>query len=120
MFGRGDPAFVVFDILVLQGRDLRELPLIERKKVLRRLNPRRSAFVLFADFIEKRGCDFYRLVCARDLEGIVAEWKAAPSSRRRAVLVESRSRTATTARRATAPSCFTVSGDAVRHDLPAV
>jgi ATP-dependent DNA ligase len=39
--------------------------------------PRRSSFVLFADFIEARGCDFYRLVCVRDLEGIVAKWKAA-------------------------------------------
>jgi len=25
MFGRGDPAFVVFDVLALEGRDLREL-----------------------------------------------------------------------------------------------
>jgi hypothetical protein len=32
--------------------------------------PRRSSFVLFADFIEARGCDFYRLVCARDLDGM--------------------------------------------------
>jgi ATP-dependent DNA ligase len=33
--------------------------------------------VLYADFIEARGRDFYRLVCARDLEGIVAKWKGA-------------------------------------------
>jgi hypothetical protein len=50
----------------------------ERKKILRRLIPRRSSFVLFADYVEARGCDFYRLVCGRDLEGIVAKWKAAP------------------------------------------
>jgi ATP-dependent DNA ligase len=78
MSGRGDTAFVVFDILALEGRDLRDLALIERKKILRRLIPRHSSFVLFADFIEARGCDFYRAVCARDLEGIVAKWKAAP------------------------------------------
>jgi bifunctional non-homologous end joining protein LigD len=78
MFGRGDPVFVVFDILALEGRDLRERPLMKRKQILRRLIPRRSPFLLFADFIEARGCDFYRLVCARDLEGIVAKWKAAP------------------------------------------
>ena len=68
----------MFDVLALGGRDLRELPLIERKKMLRGLIPRRSALVLFADFIEARGCDFYRLVCGRDLEGIVAKWKEAP------------------------------------------
>jgi bifunctional non-homologous end joining protein LigD len=49
-----------------------------RKKVLRRLIPRRSPFLLYADHIDGRGCDFFRLVCARDLEGIVAKWKAAP------------------------------------------
>ncbi|MET0153809.1 MAG: hypothetical protein ABW298_14525 [Candidatus Binatia bacterium] len=41
MFGRGDPAFVVLD----DGRDLRELGLIEPKQVLRRLIPKRSSFV---------------------------------------------------------------------------
>jgi ATP-dependent DNA ligase len=37
-----------------------------------------SIEVLFADYIEARGRDLYRAVCARDLEGIVAKWKAAP------------------------------------------
>jgi bifunctional non-homologous end joining protein LigD len=78
MFRRGEPAFVAFDVLALEGRELRDRPLVERKKILRRLVPRRSSFVLFADFIEARDCDFYRLVSARDLEGIVAKWKSAP------------------------------------------
>jgi bifunctional non-homologous end joining protein LigD len=78
MFRRGDPAFVAFDVLALEGRDLRERPLIERKKILRRLIPRRSSFVLYADHLEARGCDFLQLVCARDLEGMVAKWSAAP------------------------------------------
>jgi bifunctional non-homologous end joining protein LigD len=78
MFGRGDPPFVVFDVLALEGQDLRDLALIERKKILRRLIPRRSSFVLFADFIEAHCCDFYGLVCGCDLESIVAKWKAAP------------------------------------------
>jgi bifunctional non-homologous end joining protein LigD len=78
MFRRGEPAFITFDVLALEGRDLRECPLLDRKKILRRLIPRRSPFVLYADFIETRGRDFFGLVCARDLEGIVAKWKAAP------------------------------------------
>jgi ATP-dependent DNA ligase len=106
MFGRGDPAFVAFDILLLEGRDLRGLALIERKKILRHLIPRCSSFVLFADYIGARGCDFYRLVCARDLEGIVAKWKAAPYRPDVApVLAGSRSKIPSIARRGTGPSC---------------
>jgi ATP-dependent DNA ligase len=32
----------------------------------------------YADHVEARGCDFFRLVSTRDLEGIGAKWKAAP------------------------------------------
>ncbi len=39
-------------MLALEGRDLRELALIERKKILRRLIQQRSSFVLFADHVE--------------------------------------------------------------------
>jgi bifunctional non-homologous end joining protein LigD len=77
MFRRGEPAFVAFDVLALEGKDLRDRTLVDRKKILRRLIPRRSPFVLFADHIDARGRDFYRLVCQRDLEGIVAKWKTA-------------------------------------------
>jgi len=77
-FGRGAPCFVAFDVLVAEDRDVRERSLVERKQILRRLIPHRSPHVLFADSIDGRGCDFYRLVCARDLEDIVAKWKAAP------------------------------------------
>ena len=38
---RSEPCFVAFDCLWLDGRDLRRLPLIERKRVLRRIIPRR-------------------------------------------------------------------------------
>ena len=75
MLGRGDPAFVAFDVRALEGRDLRELDGAQENP-----SPPHPAplVVLFADFIEARGCDFYRLVCGRDLEGIVAKWKEAP------------------------------------------
>jgi len=58
MFRRDDPAFVVFGVLTLEDRDLRELPLIERKKILSRLIPKRSSFILFADHIERRDVIF--------------------------------------------------------------
>jgi bifunctional non-homologous end joining protein LigD len=68
MFRSGEPAFVAFDVRAFEGRYLRERPLIERKKILRRLIPRRSSFVLVADYIETRGCGFFLLACERDFE----------------------------------------------------
>jgi len=59
MFRRGVPCFVVFDVLAANGRDLRGLSLLDRKKILRPLIPRRSAVVLYADSIDRRGCDFF-------------------------------------------------------------
>ena len=68
----------MFDVLAFDGRDVRALPLLDRKRILRRLIPRRSSLVLFADWVDRRGCDFFGAVRARDLEGIVAKWKPAP------------------------------------------
>jgi bifunctional non-homologous end joining protein LigD len=36
------PVYYAFDILWLNGRDLRELSLLERKKILRKVIPRKS------------------------------------------------------------------------------
>jgi bifunctional non-homologous end joining protein LigD len=67
--------FYAFDILWLDGTDLRGLPLLHRKQILRRVVPMQPAPVLYADYFEARGVDLYRLVCDRDLEGIVAKRK---------------------------------------------
>src|SRR5438045_119171 len=42
LFRRGVPQFAAFDLLWLDGRDLRPLPHVERKSVLRRLVRRRK------------------------------------------------------------------------------
>jgi bifunctional non-homologous end joining protein LigD len=67
--------FYAFDILWLDGTDLRGLPLVQRKQILRRVVPMQPAPVLYADYFEARGVDLYRLVCESDLEGIVAKRK---------------------------------------------
>jgi hypothetical protein len=54
---------------------LRDLPLVERKRRLRRLIPRRSPFVLYLEHVDGRGREFFADVHRRDLEGIVAKWK---------------------------------------------
>ena len=49
--GRGEPVFYVFDVLWLDGEDLRERPLIERKGLLRKLVPSQPSVLLHADHI---------------------------------------------------------------------
>src|SRR5262245_56434083 len=70
---RGPFAFVAFDVLALNGRDVRKMALVERKKALRALVPRRSRVTLYADYVRRRGRDLFAEVCRQDLEGIVAK-----------------------------------------------
>jgi bifunctional non-homologous end joining protein LigD len=70
---RADPYFYAFDCLWLDGRDLRRIPLVERKRILRRLVPPQPSRLLYVDHIEARGVDLFREVCQLDLEGIVAK-----------------------------------------------
>jgi bifunctional non-homologous end joining protein LigD len=70
---RGPFVFVAFDCLAVNGRDTRRLPLLERKKLLRTIVPRRSSVVLHAGHVRRRGCDLFAEVCRKDLEGIVAK-----------------------------------------------
>jgi len=72
---RGDPRFYTFDLLWLDGQDLRALPLIERKRLLRSIVAQEPTSVLYADHVEGTGVDLFRLVCEQDLEGIVAKLK---------------------------------------------
>jgi bifunctional non-homologous end joining protein LigD len=60
--------YYAFDLLWLDGRDLRELPLIEGKQRLKRLI---RPPALYVDHIERRGMDLFEATCGRDLEGIL-------------------------------------------------
>jgi bifunctional non-homologous end joining protein LigD len=74
LFRREAPWFYAFDLLGLDGRDLRGLPLLDRKARLARILPEGGSRVLFLDGIMERGCDLFREICARDLEGVVGKW----------------------------------------------
>lgn len=74
MFRRGRPHFYAFDALRLNGRDLRGLPLLERKRRLVENLPALEARVLYLDHIRERGEDFFKVACERDLEGIVGKY----------------------------------------------
>jgi bifunctional non-homologous end joining protein LigD len=74
---RADACFYAFDLLWLDGEDVRQLPLIERKRRLRRLI-RGHDRLLFADQIQGSGIELFQAICARDLEGIVAKHRLGP------------------------------------------
>jgi len=73
---KGEPLLYAFDILWLDGEDLRQKPLLERKKRLARLvRAAKCPRLLYAQHIEQHGKGFFTEICARDLEGIVAKQK---------------------------------------------
>ena len=66
--------FYAFDILWLDGRDLRDKPLLERKRILERVAGGQLR-ILITQHVEGQGTALFRVVCENDLEGIVAKWK---------------------------------------------
>ena len=73
---RGCPIFYAFDLLYLNGRDLRQLPLLERKEKLRAVIEKNALTdVLCGKFVEGRGIDLYNEVVRRNLEGVVPKRK---------------------------------------------
>jgi bifunctional non-homologous end joining protein LigD len=64
--------YVVFDILHLDGKDLVDLPLIKRKKILEKI-VRESERVLISVFVVGEGRKFFEEVKAKELEGVMAK-----------------------------------------------
>src|SRR5262245_5131858 len=68
LFRRRECLFFAFDLLHLNGEDLRGLPLVERKARLKRLLRRKRSRILYVDHIETHGRGLFEKVCALDLE----------------------------------------------------
>jgi bifunctional non-homologous end joining protein LigD len=73
----------VFDLLYLNGYDLRRFPLIDRKAVLHALIPDNAGWIRYTDHIEGRGVDFFKAVSSHGLEGVVAKQKKSEYSHSR-------------------------------------
>ena len=72
---RETPAtYVVFDILEKDGTPLVELPLIERKKILKE-SVKESPNIVINDYVEGKGEQFYKAILQQDMEGMVAKKK---------------------------------------------
>lgn len=78
LYRRGTPNFIAFDLLAVDGRDVRDEPLVARKRRLRRIVPSPATSVLALEPIIGCGVALYDAVCAADLEGIVAKRLDAP------------------------------------------
>ena len=74
LYRRGRAVFFAFDLVWLDGEDLRRTPLIERKKKLRKLVERsKCPEILYAQHIERDGKLLFEEVVERNLEGMVAK-----------------------------------------------
>jgi ATP-dependent DNA ligase len=93
LFRRGEPFFYAFDLLweehawsddeqerrrFRNGKDLRYLPLCDRKLRLRAVAPKHGERLLYCDHVEADGEGLFQLAREHDLEGIVAKDKRAP------------------------------------------
>src|SRR3954447_1991350 len=69
--------YQAFDLLYLDGRSLLEVPLEERKKLLK-LVLRENARVRYASHIETEGLSFHDAAVEQGLEGVVAKHRRSP------------------------------------------
>ncbi len=70
--------YFVFDLLFLNGEDLRDRPLEERKQLLKALlKSIKSKKIFFSEHIRGRGEEMYKLACQEGLEGIISKDRTA-------------------------------------------
>jgi bifunctional non-homologous end joining protein LigD len=76
LFRRGEPRLRAFDLLWIDGENLKYASLMDRKRRLRSMPL--SDRIFYCDHIEQHGESLFRMACERDLEGIVAKKKDDP------------------------------------------
>lgn len=64
--------YCVFDLLELNGRDTTELPLLDRKELLKKIIPENEV-IKYSDHIVEKGKSFFRVSKEKNLEGIMAK-----------------------------------------------
>jgi len=64
--------YYVFDLLSLKNKNTCDLPLLERKKLLKTFLKGKSQ-VRYADHIQSTGKEFFKLIIKKNLEGILAK-----------------------------------------------
>jgi bifunctional non-homologous end joining protein LigD len=75
--GEGNLVYFVFDLLWLDGINMMEKPLTERREILRKITPD-EGLIRYSDSIEEYGMDFFEAAKRAGLEGIIAKKKDSP------------------------------------------
>jgi bifunctional non-homologous end joining protein LigD len=73
----GAVIYYVFDLLFLEGYDLREFTLLKRKELLKAAL-KSSSHVKYCDHVEKEGIKFFKKASEKGYEGMIAKEKEAP------------------------------------------
>jgi bifunctional non-homologous end joining protein LigD len=73
-----DAMMYAFDLLELNGEDLRSLPLVDRKAKLAKLLARSRSGIVFNDHTDEDGIVIFQHACKMGLEGIVSKRLSAP------------------------------------------
>lgn len=68
----GDIYFYVFDLLWYEGRDITQLPLIDRKNILEKIIPDKG-IIRLSQYFEVSGIDYFNQAKKLGLEGIIAK-----------------------------------------------
>jgi DNA ligase D-like protein (predicted ligase) len=71
--GEGSLVFFVFDLLFVDGEDIRDLPLVNRKARLEAFLAGAQKSLRYSDHQIGQGPGFHRVVCEHGLEGIVSK-----------------------------------------------
>ena len=70
---KDDFVYVVFDILALNGEDLRDLPLLKRKELLKSVLKNSPNNLIYSEHVIGHGKECFNLAKKKNLEGIVAK-----------------------------------------------
>jgi bifunctional non-homologous end joining protein LigD len=74
LYRRGRAVFFAFDLVWLDGVDLHQTPLVERKKKLRKVIERSECSeIIYSQHVERDGKLLFQEICERNLEGIVCK-----------------------------------------------
>ncbi len=72
--GKGDIYYYVFDLLYLNGYEISDLPLLERKKFLQQIiTELDDPIIIYSDHIQEKGKDFFEEIQEQQLEGVIAK-----------------------------------------------
>lgn len=81
---KGTPYYYVFDILSLDGKDLHELPLIERKAFLKKLlSSKKLKNIRYSSHVQEKGIARFKTAEKKGEEGIIAKRADSPYQFRR-------------------------------------